>query len=59
MLYLIALQHLVGEAASNNLTSVVVKALQSSGGFDFDAIATKLLCFRVDGCLLFTACIME
>lgn len=57
--YMIALHHLVGSASVDNLTSVILKALEAGGRLDLDVMAVKLLCFGAVVCLLSRACIME
>jgi hypothetical protein len=38
---------------ANNLTDMLIGALELKGGLDKDAIASKLLCFGADGCSAF------
>lgn len=51
--YLIALQHLVGGASSDNLTSVILKALELDGGLDLDAHGCQASLFWYGWCVCF------
>jgi hypothetical protein len=37
----------------NNLTDMLMSSLELKGGLEKDVIASKLLCFGVDGCNTF------
>jgi hypothetical protein len=50
---LISLQRVVDGAKVNNLTIVIMEALQKGGGLSYASIIHKLLCFGVDGIITF------
>ena len=51
--YLLALERVEGGTGSNNLTRVITSFLKGSGAMSREDIRAKLLCFRVDGALVF------
>lgn len=43
---MISLQKVISGAKVNNLTTMIMKALEQHGGLNYDAIAKKLFCFK-------------
>ena len=50
---LLTLERMIGGAISDNLTTVLVEALQQLGGLTLEQIREKLLCFGADGAVVF------
>ena len=50
---LLILERMTGGAGSNNLTTLLVDALQQLGGLTLEQIREKLLCFSADGAAVF------
>ena len=50
---LLTLERITGGTGSNNLTTVLVEALQQLGGLTLEHIRDKLLCFGADGAIVF------
>ena len=50
---LLTLERVTGGAGSDNLTTVLVEALQQLGGLTLEQIRDKLLCFGADGAAVF------
>lgn len=51
--YLLSLQKIVDGTGSDNLTSLLLKALETEGGLVGDDVSSKLLCFGADGVAAF------
>ena len=50
---LLTLERVIGGVGSDNLTTVLVEALQQLGGLTLEQIRDKLLCFGADGAAVF------
>ncbi len=47
------LKRVVTKGSSNNLTLLILKSLEEYGGLTIEQIASKVVCFGLDGVLVF------